>query len=107
MDPKPRYGRTELGPIHMFEPWEINFSDGRPIDPNMSRAEVLPATMLPEWVVTFDQPVRDPELVLTLKLRGGATPAAVATDLFEVWKSLNERERNLKGAGLYPAATRD
>jgi hypothetical protein len=78
----------------------FDMTGGQPVDPNMTRLEPVPMNVLPEVTYSMTEPA--PALVLTLKLRPDATPAAVAVDVLLLHKALNEYELSLGGSGLVP-----
>lgn len=102
-DPK-KYGRTEIAPINVLEPVEVDFSAGPPMPPKLGQTEA-PVNILPVLEIDLSEPA--PALALTFRLRPGVSPAAVAVDLFAVWKALNEYELSVGGSGLKPGEARD
>lgn len=107
MNPDPnKHGRTEIGPIHVLGPFEIDFSAGQALPPDLGQTET-PVNILPAFEIDMSQPVEDPKLVLTFKLRPDATAATVGADLVRAWRALSDYERSLNGYGLNPGEASD
>jgi hypothetical protein len=52
-DPK-KYGRTEIVPIHMLDPLEVDFFDGQPLPPGLGQTET-PINILPAWEIDMSE----------------------------------------------------
>lgn len=103
MDSNRKYGRTQAAPVRLLPPLVFDFSGGKPPPPGLGKTHV-PVRMLPELTGGMTP---TPVVRLTLWLRPEATAGAVGADLFALWKSLDELDRNQNGAGLRPADVRN
>lgn len=104
MSPNDKYSRAVPVRVNHLPEVVFDASGGRPADANAPRVVPGPTVIFPEQSFDMTPP---PALALTFRLRTDASPAAVAVDLFAVWKVLNEYELRLRGSGLTPGEARD
>jgi hypothetical protein len=99
MTPERKCGQTDVAPINVLAPAEVDFSAGQPLPPSLGQTET-PVNILPAFEIDMSEAVAAPALVLTLRLRSDTPPAAVAVDALLLHKVLNDYELSLGGSGL-------
>jgi hypothetical protein len=100
-------GRTDFGGVNILGELAFDLSEGRELSPRLGKTDA-PVNVLPAWELDLS---RNTALRLTVQVRPGATPVAIAADLVAVYQRLNEFEIRLGGKGLahadsQPNATR-
>jgi hypothetical protein len=97
MTPEPEPSRLVPVPVTHHPEVVFDMTGGRGVDPQMTRLVPVPVTHFPE--VTIEM-TAVPSLLLTLRVRPGASAADAGADVIRVWKVLSDYDRTLRGRGL-------